>query len=74
MAIRIARIFNTYGPWLLLNDVRLMSNLLLKSIYGKELTIYGNGNQTKSFCFVYDFIDGLTLFIDVGNPEELSIL
>jgi len=51
-----------------------MSNLLLKSIYGKELTIYGNGNQTKSFCFVYDFIDGLTLFIDVGNPEELSIL
>jgi len=80
--IRIARIFNTYGPRMLLNDGRLISNLLVQSIHGKDLTIYGNGNQTRSFCFVDDLIDGLTLFMNssnigpmnLGNPEELSIL
>ena len=82
LEIRIARIFNTYGPRMLLNDGRLISNLLVQSIHGKELTIYGNGNQTRSFCFIDDLIDGLTLLmnssnkgpINLGNPEELSIL
>ena len=82
LEIRIARIFNTYGPRMLLNDGRLISNLLVQSIHGKELTIYGNGNQTRSFCFIDDLIDGLTLFMNssnigpmnLGNPEELSIL
>ena len=80
--IRIARIFNTYGPRMLLNDGRLISNLLVQSIHGEDLTIYGNGNQTRSFCFVDDLINGLILFmnslikgpINLGNPEELSIL
>ena len=80
--IRIARIFNTYGPRMLLNDGRLISNLLVQSIYGEDLTIYGNGNQTRSFCFIDDLIDSLILFMDssnigpmnLGNPEELSIL
>ena len=82
LEIRIARIFNTYGPRMLLNDGRLISNLLVQSIHGKELTIYGNGNQTRSFCFIDDLIDGLTLLMNssnigpmnLGNPEELSIL
>ena len=80
--IRIARIFNTYGPRMLLNDGRLISNLLVQSIHGNDFTIYGNGNQTRSFCFIDDLIDGLTLFMNssnlgpmnLGNPEELSIL
>ena len=82
LEIRIARIFNTYGPRMLLNDGRLISNLLVQSIHGNDLTIYGNGKQTRSFCFVDDLIDGLTLFMNslnvgpmnLGNPEELSIL
>ena len=82
LEIRIARIFNTYGPRMLLNDGRLISNLLVQSIHGKDLTIYGNGNQTRSFCFIDDLIDGLTLLMNssnigpmnLGNPEELSIL
>tara|TARA_B100000965_G_C18946416_1_gene479514 strand:- start:44 stop:502 length:459 start_codon:yes stop_codon:yes gene_type:complete len=80
--IRIARIFNTYGPRMLLNDGRLISKLLVQSIHGEDLTIYGNGNQTRSFCFIDDLIDSLILFmgsnnkgpINLGNPEELSIL
>ena len=80
--IRIARIFNTYGPRMALNDGRLISNLLVQSIKGKDLTIYGDGKQTRSFCFVDDLIDGLILLmnsssqgpIKIGNPEELSIL
>ncbi|WP_413677310.1 UDP-glucuronic acid decarboxylase family protein [Prochlorococcus sp. MIT 0916] len=80
--IRIARIFNTYGPRMLLNDGRLISNLLVQSINGEDLTIYGNGTQTRSFCFIDDLIDSLILLmnslyigpINLGNPEELSIL
>ncbi len=81
LEIRIARIFNTYGPRMLLNDGRLISNLLVQSITGDDLTIYGNGNQTRSFCFIDDLIDSLVLFMNssnigpmnLGNPEELSI-
>ena len=80
--IRIARIFNTYGPRMLLNDGRLISNLLVQSIKGEKLTIYGDGNQTRSFCFIDDLIDSLILFMNssnrgpmnLGNTEELSIL
>ncbi len=80
--VRIARIFNTYGPRMLLDDGRLISNLLLQSIRGEELTIYGNGLQTRSFCFVDDMIDALLLFMNsehpgpmnLGNPEEFSVL
>ena len=80
--IRIARIFNTYGPRILLSDGRLISNLLVQSLHGEDLTIYGSGNQTRSFCFIDDLIDGLILFMNssnlgpmnLGNPEELSIL
>jgi len=62
--IRIARIFNTYGPRMLLNDGRVIINLLVQSIDGKDLTIYGNGNQTRSFCFVDDLINGLNLYMN----------
>jgi len=80
--IRIARIFNTYGPRMLLNDGRLISNLLVQSIHGDDLTIYGSGNQTRSFCFIDDLIDSLILFMNssntgpmnLGNKEEISIL
>jgi len=80
--IRIARIFNTYGPRMLLNDGRLISKLLVQSITGEDLTIYGDGNQTRSFCFIDDLIDSLILLMNsssqgpmnLGNPEELSIL
>ena len=80
--IRIARIFNTYGPRMLLNDGRLISKLLVQSIHGEDLTIYGNGSQTRSFCFIDDLIDSLLILmesssmgpINLGNPEELTIL
>ena len=82
LEIRIARIFNTYGPRMLLNDGRLISNLIVQSINGEDLTIYGDGIQTRSFCFIDDLIEGLLLLmnssstgpINLGNPEELSIL
>ena len=80
--IRVARIFNTYGPRMAINDGRLISNLLVQSIKGEDLTIYGDGKQTRSLCFVDDMIDGLILLmnssnhgpINLGNPEELSII
>ena len=82
--IRIARIFNTYGPRMLLNDGRLISNLLVQSIHGNDLTIYGNGKQTRSFCFVDDLITGIIMMmkndkisadpINLGNPNEFTII
>ena len=56
---RIARIFNTYGPWMRPDDGRVISNFVVQALQGKELTIYGDGNQTRSFCYVSDLIDGL---------------
>ena len=56
---RIARIFNTYGPWMRANDGRVISNFIVQALEGKELTIYGDGSQTRSFCYVSDLIDGL---------------
>ena len=80
--IRIARIFNTYGPRMALNDGRVVSNFILQALQNKPITIYGDGNQTRSFCFVSDLIEGLTsLFfmeglhdpINLGNPHPISV-
>lgn len=81
--IRIARIFNTYGPRMALNDGRVVSNFILQSLRGDAITIYGDGKQTRSFCYVSDLIDGLMLLmeserfvgpVNVGNPNELTVL
>ena len=80
--IRIARIFNTYGPRMLPNDGRVVSNFIIQALKGGPLTIYGDGSQTRSFCYVDDLIDGLILLmngdhmgpINIGNPDEFSIL
>lgn len=82
--IRVARIFNTYGPKMQPNDGRVVSNFIVQALKGQDITIYGDGNQTRSFCFVDDLIDGLIGFmeleenfpgpINMGNPTEFTIL
>ncbi len=80
--IRIARIFNTYGPRMLQNDGRVISNFISRALKGNLITIYGDGKQTRSFCYVDDLINGLIKLmnsnfempINIGNPNELSIL
>jgi UDP-glucuronate decarboxylase len=80
--VRIARIFNTYGPRMLQDDGRVISNFIVQALKGQPITIYGNGEQTRSFCYVDDLIDGLIRFMDVdtdaspvnlGNPTENTI-
>jgi len=79
---RIARIFNTYGPRMRLNDGRVVPNFILQALQGKDLTIYGDGSQTRSFCYIDDLIEGIfrLLFsqeiepINLGNPDEFSVL
>ena len=79
--IRIARIFNTYGPQMLPNDGRVVSNFICQALNQKSLTIYGDGSQTRSFCYVDDLVDGLIklmnsdfdLPINLGNPNEIEI-
>ena len=80
--IRIARIFNTYGPRMLENDGRVVSNFIVQALRGDELTLYGTGEQTRSFCYVDDLVDGLvrlmnaggrTLPVNLGNPVEFTI-
>ncbi len=80
--IRIARIFNTYGPRMAVNDGRVISNFVVQALRGKPLTVYGKGSQTRSFCFVDDLIDGLILLmnhpseirpVNLGNPTEFTI-
>ncbi len=79
---RIVRIFNTYGPRLQLNDGRIISNLMKQALRGEDLTIYGDGSQTRSFCYVSDEIAGILklawsdehLPTNIGNPGEFSIL
>jgi dTDP-glucose 4,6-dehydratase len=78
----LVRIFNTYGPRLQANDGRVISNLMMQALSGEPLTIYGDGSQTRSFCFVSDLIDGVVrlsrstqhLPINIGNPDEWTIL
>ena len=80
--IRVARIFNTYGPRMLENDGRVVSNFVAQALRGKPLTIYGNGSQTRSFCYVSDLVDGLMRLmngdyigpVNLGNPDEYTIL
>ncbi len=78
----IVRIFNTYGPRLQLNDGRVVSNFMKQALRGEDLTVYGDGNQTRSFCYVSDEIDGFIrlsksdehLPVNIGNPNEFTIL
>ena len=80
--IRIARIFNTYGPRMLPNDGRVISNFIVQALKSDSLTIYGDGSQTRSFCYVDDMIEGFIKLMDsdyqkpvnLGNPKEFSIL
>ncbi len=79
--IRIARIFNTYGPNMRIKDGRVISNFIVQSLTNKKLSVYGDGKQTRSFCYIDDLIDGMLLLmesnfqkpINLGNPKELSI-
>ena len=67
---RIARIFNTYGPRMLEHDGRVVSNFIVQALRGEELTIYGSGNQTRSFCYVDDLVDGLIRLMNVERTDE----
>ena len=79
---RLVRIFNTYGPRLHVNDGRVISNFLTQALRGDELTIYGDGGQTRSFCYVSDEIDGILRLsrsdehgpVNIGNPTEWTIV
>lgn len=83
-SVRVARIFNTYGPNMHPNDGRVVSNFILQALQHKPITIYGDGGQTRSFCYVDDMVRGLVLLmhaedpftgpVNLGNPEERSIL
>ncbi len=84
LPIKVARIFNTYGPRMLPNDGRVVSNFIVQALQGRDITIYGDGSQTRSFCYVDDLVDGLIRLmesdaevtgpINLGNPGEFSIL
>jgi UDP-glucuronate decarboxylase len=80
--VRIARIFNTYGPGMNEDDGRVISNFVVQAIMGEPLTVYGDGRQTRSFCFVSDLIEGLVRLLalpenpgptNLGNPDEISV-
>mgnify|MGYP001450521022 CR=1 FL=1 len=81
--IRVVRIFNTYGPRMLVSDGRVVSNFIVQALRGEPLTVYGEGQQTRSFCFVSDLVEGLIRMmesegfpgpINVGNPGEFTML
>ncbi len=81
--IRIARIFNTYGPRMALNDGRVVSNFIVQALRGERLTVYGDGTQTRSFCFYSDLVDALVRLmnaenlqgpVNLGNPGEFTVL
>jgi UDP-glucuronate decarboxylase len=84
LRIRVARIFNTYGPRMLPNDGRVVSNFIVQALKGEPITVYGDGSQTRSFCYVDDLIDGLVRLmaapdevtgpVNIGNPGEFTIL
>ena len=81
--IKIARIFNTYGPCMQEDDGRVVSNFIVQALQGRPLTVYGNGSQTRSFCYVTDLVEGLVALmessasvvgpINLGNPAEFTI-
>ena len=82
--IKVVRIFNTYGPHMRIDDGRVISNFVVQALRGEDITIYGDGRQTRSFCYVDDLVDGLICMmnsrdgvtgpINLGNPEEVTIL
>jgi UDP-glucuronate decarboxylase len=84
LPIKVARIFNTYGPNMLANDGRVVSNFIVRALAGKPLTVFGDGSQTRSFCYVGDMVDGLIALmnsapdvtgpINLGNPGEFTML
>jgi UDP-glucuronate decarboxylase len=81
--IKVARIFNTYGPRMHPNDGRVVSNFIVQALRGEEITLYGDGSQTRAFCYVEDLIDGLVRLmgtgddvtgpINIGNPHEIPV-
>lgn len=81
--IKVARIFNTYGPRMRSDDGRVVSNFIIQSLRGEPMTIYGNGSQTRSFCYVDDMVDGLVKLMDkpdnftgpvnLGSPDEVTV-
>ncbi len=84
VSIKVARIFNTYGPRMHPEDGRVVSNFIVQALLGKALTVYGTGDQTRSFCYVDDLVDGLIRLmatsssttgpVNLGNPEEVTVL
>jgi len=84
LRIKVARIFNTYGPRMHPNDGRVVSNFIVQALLNRDITVFGDGNQTRSFCYVDDLIDGLIRLmntsdevigpINIGNPNEFSML
>ncbi|GAG19896.1 unnamed protein product, partial [marine sediment metagenome] len=84
LQIKVARIFNTYGPRMLPNDGRVVSNFIMQALKGEDITVYGDGAQSRSFCYVDDMIDGLIKLmntgddfagpVNIGNPHEFTIL
>jgi UDP-glucuronate decarboxylase len=83
LEIKVARIFNTYGPRMHLSDGRVISNFIVQALKGEPITLYGDGTQTRSFCYVDDLVDALVMFmaspaeftgpVNLGNPIEFSI-
>ncbi len=83
MDIKVARIFNTYGPRMHPNDGRVVSNFIMQALHNKDITVYGDGSQTRSFCYVDDMVDGIIRMmntpkgftgpVNLGNPSEVSI-
>jgi UDP-glucuronate decarboxylase len=84
LAIKVARIFNTYGPRMHPNDGRVVSNFIVQALLGHDITVYGEGSQTRSFCYVDDLIDGLARLmasppevtgpLNIGNPVEFTVM
>jgi UDP-glucuronate decarboxylase len=81
--VRIARIFNTYGPRMAIHDGRVISNFIVQALTGEDITVYGQGQQTRSFCYISDLVEGLIRLmnretvegpINLGNPDEYTIL
>ena len=82
MDIRVIRIFNTYGPRMLANDGRVVGNFIVQALSGKDITIYGDGSQTRSFCYVDDLVNGIVAMmnqdsfqgpVNLGNSDEFTV-
>ena len=80
--VKVIRIFNTYGPRMQPNDGRVVSNFIIQALKNEDITVYGNGSQTRSFCYIDDLISGIFLMmqkenfagpVNLGNPSEISI-